>query len=218
MVNINQQEKERARQLYLEQQKARMAQRLGEPLGAEKMKAGRTEAEEGKLISFAAQQAREKRKAEESVKGAAGAGGLAKGGLGAGGEGAAGAIEGVGEAVASKGTGELLKWSWTTLIPSFGLTSIYLNIHFILRYLMGNKFFCQFGEEWMPAAPVAGEAVGKKAEIVEIIALILLDLLVFFAILGILTMAGMMFYYQAHPLEALKLFGKEIYELFKSIF
>ena len=196
------------RQLYLEQQKARMAQRLGEQPGAEKMKAGRTEAEEGKLISFAAQQAREKRKAEESVKGAAGAGGLAKGGLGAGGEGAAGAIEGLGEAAASKGTGELLKWSWTTLILSFGLTLIYLNIHFFLRYLMGIKFFCQFGEEWMPTTPGIGEVVGKKAEMAEIIALIILDLLALFAILGILTII----YFMANPAETLKVLWATVWE------
>jgi len=198
VVNINQQEKEReeARQLYLEQQKARMAQKLGEQPGLEKMKAERV---------------------REGAVGIVERGGGAAGGLrppkpalagegGGAGEGMAGAIEGVGEAAASKGTGELLKQSWMNLITSFGLTLIYINIHFVLRYLMGIKFFCQFGEEWMPSTPGVEEVVGKKAEIAEIIALIFLDLLVLFAILGILTIIGFI----VNPQELIKLLGAAI--------
>lgn len=49
-----------------------------------------------------------------------------------------------------KGTSALLRQSWINLIPSWGLTLIYINIHIFGNIAISPKFFCKFGEEWVP--------------------------------------------------------------------
>jgi hypothetical protein len=48
-------------------------------------------------------------------------------------------------------TSKLLQDAWANLIPSFGLTLIWIDIHFFLNMVFGDKFFCDLGGEWMPA-------------------------------------------------------------------
>jgi hypothetical protein len=99
-------------------------------------------------------------------------------------------------APAKAGTSWLLKASWLNLIDSFGLTLIYINLHVFGRWVLGEKFFCKLGEEWLPkeASAVGGEAgktAGRAVGIVEIMALLILDLIVIFiifVILGILIL------------------------------
>lgn len=57
-----------------------------------------------------------------------------------------------------QGTGQILKLAWLNLIPSFGLTLIYINFHFIMAYLGGPfaEYFCKFGEEWLTAGVPGG--------------------------------------------------------------
>jgi len=91
-------------------------------------------------------------------------------------------------APARAGTNKALRWAWLTLIPSFGLSLIYINIHVFLRFVFGEKLFCKLGEEWIPKqiSAVGGEAgkrAGKSIGIVEVMGLLMLDLLVLFLIL-----------------------------------
>jgi len=91
-------------------------------------------------------------------------------------------------APAKAGTSRALQWAWLTLIPSFGLSLIYINIHVFLRFVFGEKLFCKLGEEWIPKqiSAVGGEAgkrAGKSIGIVEVMGLLMLDLLVLFLIL-----------------------------------
>lgn len=87
-------------------------------------------------------------------------------------------------------TGMGLQWAWETLIPSWGLTIIYINMHAFLRLVFPSAF-CKLGDEWVPkkiagensATNVAGTAFG----IVEIMGLMLIDILVFFIILTFLS-------------------------------
>lgn len=76
-------------------------------------------------------------------------------------------------AVKRKVSAIVLKWAWLTLIPSFGLTLIYLNFHLLGAYLAHISWFCKFGEEWS-IGPVSTRS--KALEILEVIGVILLDL------------------------------------------
>ena len=104
--------------------------------------------------------------------------------------------EGAGGAGAKFSTSTLLKASWLNLIDSFGATLIYINIHVFLRFVLGEKFFCQLGEEWLPkeaaaSAGEAGKAVSKNAGIVEALVLILLDLIAGALFIGALSLIVM---------------------------
>ncbi len=69
---------------------------------------------------------------------------------------------------ARKGTSALLRSAWINLIPSYGLTLIWINIHVFLGMVLGNKLFCKLGVEWTDkatgAAMAKGSAMKKKLE------------------------------------------------------
>ena len=70
-------------------------------------------------------------------------------------------------APARKGTSALLRQAWINLIPSYGLTLIWINIHVFLGMVLGNNLFCKLGAEWTDAAAGAtakGTAMKKKLE------------------------------------------------------
>lgn len=73
--------------------------------------------------------------------------------------------EGAGDKIASaaaapmrKGTSKMLRQAWLHLIDSWGLTLIWINIHVFLRQILGEKLFCDLGEEWKDMIPAAGAA------------------------------------------------------------
>lgn len=90
------------------------------------------------------------------------------------------------------GTNRALQWAWYTLIPSWGISLLYIDLHVILSLVFGNHFFCKLGEEWIP--PQAKKAAGKdikksssKIRIVEIIVVIGLNILAFFFGISVLA-------------------------------
>lgn len=97
------------------------------------------------------------------------------------------------------GTSRLLQAAWRALIPSFGLTLIYINIHVFMGQVIGEKFFCKLGDEWQAgltaggAKEIAGafKKSGRVIGMVEVMALIFLDLAVFFIIMSILAWIAM---------------------------
>jgi hypothetical protein len=60
-----------------------------------------------------------------------------------------------------KGLNNLLKSAWENLIESFGLTLLWIDIHVFLNMVLGDKLFCNLGEEWIPDKPGIPGA-GKK--------------------------------------------------------
>ncbi|MDD5032307.1 MAG: hypothetical protein PHR36_04700, partial [Patescibacteria group bacterium] len=79
-------------------------------------------------------------------------------------------------APAKQGINNLLRWAWGSLIPSFGLSLLYINLHVFLRLVLGDKLFCKLGDEWIPkevkaAAGEAGEIGGKALGRVEVMGL-----------------------------------------------
>jgi len=96
-------------------------------------------------------------------------------------------------APARLGTSNALRWAWGALLPSWGLSSIWINIHVFLKAVFGEKLFCKLGDEWVPpkAAEMTGEAgktVGKAIGLVEVMVLIFIDLIIFFIIVGFFAM------------------------------
>jgi hypothetical protein len=92
------------------------------------------------------------------------------------------------------GTDMALRSSWTSLIASWGLTLIYINIHVFFRFVIGTDFFCKLGDEWSssPMALAGGGGMTEEAAVkvlkpaagvIEALGLVLLDLLVLAIIL-----------------------------------
>ena len=116
----------------------------------------------------------------------------------------------------SLGSAKLLQQSWLNLIPSFGCSLIWINIHaFFLNQLFGDKYFCKLGDEWAGAISGAGGAAGKVAGATggekkmpkvpfEFWGLIGCDLGCLFLIIGIACLIGLLVGVVSNPLEALK--------------
>lgn len=103
-------------------------------------------------------------------------------------------------AAASKVTAVVLRAAWQFLIASYGLTLLYVNYHFLARYLGGSRKFCEFGAEWSPRTIMTGKpSFGLKYA--EFLALFFLDALAIMIILAIATVLGMVAYAIAHPCE-----------------
>jgi len=58
----------------------------------------------------------------------------------------------------------LLRKAWINLLPSWGLTIIWINIHAFLAKVFGHKIFCKLGEEWALRAKVLADKPGKSGE------------------------------------------------------
>ncbi len=93
----------------------------------------------------------------------------------------------------AQGEKNIMRWMWASLIPSFGLSLIYINLHVLLGMIVGKKFFCKLGEEWIPETVLLnmGESGEKSVGLIRIIepmGLVLLDLLVGTAIFLVISM------------------------------
>jgi len=82
----------------------------------------------------------------------------------------------------------VLKWSWTGLIATYGLSLIYINIHFFMAYFVRSKKFVKFGREWAPrlgsSKSGASDSFLALIGLGEIFALVILDLIIVLAIVG----------------------------------
>jgi hypothetical protein len=82
-------------------------------------------------------------------------------------------------------TGGVLRSAWISLIPSYGLTLIWINIHAFMRWIF-PKFFCKLGSEWIPR-PIkkVSKTAGIGAYYLEAMALVLVDVLVVLLIVSL---------------------------------
>ena len=65
---------------------------------------------------------------------------------------------------AKKGISSLLKSAWLNLIDSWGLTLIWIDIHVFGNQVLGNKLFCDLGEEWIPDVHIGADETAGKIE------------------------------------------------------
>ncbi|HZJ41155.1 MAG TPA: hypothetical protein VFD16_02735, partial [Candidatus Saccharimonadales bacterium] len=103
-----------------------------------------------------------------------------------------------------RGTSKLLQSAWINLIPSFGLTLIWINIHAFLSLVIGKDVFCRLGDEWLDGALPGGGAAqqaalgeaGKKisgcANIGESMVLAILDLVLLVVIIAIVAVIALL--------------------------
>ncbi len=90
---------------------------------------------------------------------------------------------------------QVLRMAWISLIKSFGLTLIYINIHWLLSQVMPG-LFCKLGEEWFlrpgtkgdPAKEKIVKKAGKKINLVETMGCGCLNLFAFYAGVGIIIL------------------------------
>lgn len=122
---------------------------------------------------------------------------------------------------AAKVTATVLRTAWTVGTPAFfvfdfGLSLLYLNIHFIARYLGGSRKFCEFGAEWSPKSMITGKpSFGLKYA--EFLALFFLDTLAIMVILAIATVLAMVAYAITHPCEFIGKIGYAYALVFASL-
>ena len=115
-------------------------------------------------------------------------------------------------------TGQLLRYAWLFIIPSFGLTLLYINLHFLIRYVAQNTSFARFGSEW--GSGVAQRAVSTSStalEYGEIIVLILNDVLILVALIGIAALALFLVWAWTNPCEFAAIVGAGIATVFGGI-
>lgn len=79
--------------------------------------------------------------------------------------------------VAGLASRSALRAAWLALIPSWGLSLLYINLHVFLRWLFPS-FFCKLGDEWLPrAVKKAGGDASGSIRIGEIMLLFAINLL-----------------------------------------
>lgn len=138
---------------------------------------------------------------------------------------AAAGLKGMATAPMQAGTSKLLQSAWEYLIPSWGLTLIWINIHVFLSWVIGRDVFCKLGDEWLSGAMPGGanpaqaamlgqsagaakEKIGSCANLGESIVLAILDLVALAVIFALLMIIGGLLKIVDNPLEALNaLFG-----------
>ncbi|MDD5071415.1 MAG: hypothetical protein PHQ42_01635 [Patescibacteria group bacterium] len=109
-------------------------------------------------------------------------------------------------APAKQGTNSLLRNAWIHLIDSFGATLLWIDTHVFLHWVLGEKFFCKLGEEWIPkkveaAGGEAGKAASEKIGLVESAGCCLLNLSALIIILFLIAVIALMFDIIAHPVK-----------------
>ena len=104
-----------------------------------------------------------------------------------------------------KFSAQLLKSSWTNILPTFGFSVFGILANVILKLVFGDKFFCRLGDEWTFGTPVA--AAGKKTKMINIaepMAFALVMILLTLFILSILALVAMIVGFIKDPIMALK--------------
>lgn len=97
-------------------------------------------------------------------------------------------------------TGRALQMAWYGLIPSWGLTLLYINFHYLARHFAYWKGFTPLGSEWRVWRMVLGWP-GFALKYAEVIALFFLDMLAILIVLAIATLLSMVAYALTHPCE-----------------
>jgi len=86
--------------------------------------------------------------------------------------------DGMVSGLAQTATGGLLKSAWINIIPSWGLTLIWINIHVFLSWIF-SSMFCKLGDEWIPKSMSKYmKNVSAGLRVGESMGLVMLDLMV----------------------------------------
>ena len=97
-------------------------------------------------------------------------------------------------------TARALQMAWASLLPSWGLTLLYINFHYAMRHFAHMKGFTPLGSEWTTWRTVLGWP-GFGLKYAEIIAMLFLDAVIVLIILAAITLLSMVAYALTHPCE-----------------
>lgn len=104
-------------------------------------------------------------------------------------------------------TSNLLKTAWESLIDTFGLSLIWIDIHIFLSMVLGKDLFCSLGEEWFPkGTPRNLYGAKKMVGMTEGMAVFGLNLGCLFIILFVLSLIAMIVSGINNPLKLIKAF------------
>lgn len=106
-----------------------------------------------------------------------------------------------------KATGGALRAAWLSLIPSWGLTLLYINVHVFLSWIF-PKQFCSLGQEW--GSLLKGKK-GAAARVGEGLLLVSLDFLALFIIFGLLAIFIWLVRTLSSPTGSVKAFFQSIF-------
>lgn len=103
-------------------------------------------------------------------------------------------------------TDNLLKGAWTNLIISWGLTLLYIDLHFFLNKVVGEKFFGPLGKEWIPVKikRAGGDQVKRFSGMLKIsekAGCALLNLLLIAIVIGLLALISLIASFFSNPLK-----------------
>lgn len=105
----------------------------------------------------------------------------------------------------SAGTSKILQSAWTNIIPSFGLSFFYIYIHLLLKNVFGEKYFAPLGSEWFdkPGGFMAQrDRLGQAFSIPEMMAVLLITLIIFFALIFTLSVLSLLLEVVTNPLAS----------------
>lgn len=112
-------------------------------------------------------------------------------------------------------TSQLLKAAWQNLLPTWGFSLLWIDIHVIASVIFGKKVFCPLGEEW---------TTGKSKKALKVLKLIepmgvgLLNLGCLFIIIAISVVIGFIASALDEPFKTLFNIGGELLKDFMEIF
>lgn len=102
----------------------------------------------------------------------------------------------------NKATKRILRWAWWTLIPSWGLTMLYIDMHVFMSMVIPD-FFCKPGEEWEASAysGFGGAHFTDKIKYPEWMAIIMSNLIMAAAFFVIFSALYYLVYAMKHPIS-----------------
>jgi len=116
----------------------------------------------------------------------------------------------------------LLKSSWFNVLPSFGLSILWIDVHVILGKVFGNKVFCELGDEWTLGKEAMGGSLSgvkknKMIKTVEPMGLALGNLLLVLMIIAVISLIALIAGFVDSPMKAIKAMLESVFTNWSSI-
>lgn len=116
--------------------------------------------------------------------------------------------------VTSQPSATALKWAWGVLIPSFGLSLIWINVHCFFYIVFGEKIVCKLGDEWKVPGAASLNKQGSLANTIEPMVVAFLDFVFFISGITMVTLIVIMADFYTNPLSYLRVIFEAVYNYF----
>lgn len=116
--------------------------------------------------------------------------------------------------VTSQPSAAALKWAWGLLIPSFGLSLIWINVHCFFYIVLGEKIVCKLGDEWRVPGVGFLNKQNTMANTIEPMVVAFLDFVFFVSGITMVTLIVIMADFYTNPLSYLRVIFEAVYNYF----